>query len=581
VAAAAGAKYILTGSILRTEPALVLTSGISDAATGEVVATQRVDGAEGEDLFVVVDRLSAEVRKDLSLPEAAMHEPDRAVAEVTTDSQEAYQYYLEGREFMDKLYWTEAIDSFQRAVEADSTFAMAYGALAYAGYIVDAPVAWQKEHSDKAMRFMDGATERERYFILAMDAYIREDFDRSFEELERLIARYPDDKKAHAAMALMQYSGREYEEALVSARKAIDLDPSHKEMLNILVYCYERLGDLDNAIEAVNTYIEVAPDEANPYDTRGDLYAYSGRVDRAIDSYEKALEIKPDFYNSLQKMGHMHLYSGNYEEAEMYYNRIASSTNSEERARGRSSLALIPLHQGKFEASLSVLRDGLAADRMDNAEPSEMMTKHHLLATALGEMGEIEDAIEHMGAAVALASAYGHRRVMIMTSALVSLMLEHGMIKEAEEKLEEMKRGIDERGETGVWQYWVGMGSVERARGNTDEALAHFETAAAQAPEWLFITRYCLARAYLEADGLSEAVERFEYILTRYDRTRPFVPVWDVHAHYLLGLAYERSGWNDRAIGKYEEFLEIYKDADPGIPEVEDARSRISRLKTS
>jgi hypothetical protein len=47
-----------------------------------------------------------------------------------------------------------------------------------------------------------------------------------------------------------------------------------------------------------------------------------------------------------------------------------------------------------------------------------------------------------------------------------------------------------------------------------------------------------------------------------------------------LGLAYEKSGWTSKAVDKYEEFLDIWKDADPGIPEVEDARDRLARLKS-
>ena len=52
-------------------------------------------------------------------------------------------------------------------------------------------------------------------------------------------------------------------------------------------------------------------------------------------------------------------------------------------------------------------------------------------------------------------------------------------------------------------------------------------------------------------------------------------------AHYLLGVAYEKSGWNKKAIEQYEEFLEIWKDADPGIPEVEDAKERLANLKST
>ena len=46
-------------------------------------------------------------------------------------------------------------------------------------------------------------------------------------------------------------------------------------------------------------------------------------------------------------------------------------------------------------------------------------------------------------------------------------------------------------------------------------------------------------------------------------------------------IAYDESGWNDRAIEQYEIFLEIWKDADPGIPEIDDALERLAGLRES
>ena len=68
-------------------------------------------------------------------------------------------------------------------------------------------------------------------------------------------------------------------------------------------------------------------------------------------------------------------------------------------------------------------------------------------------------------------------------------------------------------------------------------------------------------------------------MLSRYDTNRALSTIWAVKAHYLLGLAYEKSGWDKKAIEQYEEFLEIWKDADPGIPEVEDAKERLAKLR--
>jgi hypothetical protein len=54
-----------------------------------------------------------------------------------------------------------------------------------------------------------------------------------------------------------------------------------------------------------------------------------------------------------------------------------------------------------------------------------------------------------------------------------------------------------------------------------------------------------------------------------------------VRAHYYLGLAYERSGWNRKAMEQYEEFLDIWKDAHPALPEVEDASERLEKLRAA
>jgi tetratricopeptide (TPR) repeat protein len=74
-------------------------------------------------------------------------------------------------------------------------------------------------------------------------------------------------------------------------------------------------------------------------------------------------------------------------------------------------------------------------------------------------------------------------------------------------------------------------------------------------------------------------VEELEKALLRYDRERTIVPTYAVRAHYLLGQAYERSGWTDKAVEQYETFLDIWKGADEGIEEVEEARERLEALR--
>ncbi len=94
-----------------------------------------------------------------------------------------------------------------------------------------------------------------------------------------------------------------------------------------------------------------------------------------------------------------------------------------------------------------------------------------------------------------------------------------------------------------------------------------------------FVPQYYLASAYLKAGRLADAVDEFERLLERFDLNRTTNAGMAVKAYYHLGVAYEQSGWNDKAIEQYETFLDIWKDADPGIEELEDAKRRLAVLK--
>ncbi|MCK4271412.1 hypothetical protein KAX22_02105, partial [bacterium] len=283
VAERAGVKWILTGSILQTEPYVILTSEISDASSGKILTSQRVAGEEGEDFFSVVDRLSVQTKLDLSLPEGAREERDRAVADVTTHSPEAYRYYLEGQDYNSKLYVKEAKKSFQEALRHDSTFAMAYFRLALLtdGQQRDDLIA-------KALQYSAKISQKEKHYLNSWQALLSDDFEQGIAELEKVVQRYPEEKEAHFWLGTFQrnpcVSGGN-EQAVRHLNKAIEIDPLYKTAYNILAYTYNNMGDFEKSIWAINKYISLAPDEANPYDSRADLYAYNGKIDQAIESY--------------------------------------------------------------------------------------------------------------------------------------------------------------------------------------------------------------------------------------------------------------------------------------------------------
>jgi tetratricopeptide (TPR) repeat protein len=86
-----------------------------------------------------------------------------------------------------------------------------------------------------------------------------------------------------------------------------------------------------------------------------------------------------------------------------------------------------------------------------------------------------------------------------------------------------------------------------------------------------------LAFAYYKSGNLEKAIEEYERIASL---TTGRFQYGDIYAKsfYMLGKICEQKGWEGKAIDNYEKFLSLWKDADPGIAEVEDARKRLNVL---
>jgi tetratricopeptide (TPR) repeat protein/predicted Ser/Thr protein kinase len=578
VAAKAGARWMLLGSILQIEPQVVLTSQLVDVESGKVAASQRITGESGEKVFPIVDRLAAGLKRDLSLPAEAQKEPEPKVADLTTSSQEAYRYYLEGRDLAFKYYNTEAQTSLRRALEFDSTFAMAYLGLA----LVESGQE-KRNLAAKALKYCDRATEAERLYIKAMAAYISGDYPEAAKGLEKVVAVEPDNKFAFIWLGVIHYSDlAQPEQAIREITRAIEIDPLFKPAYNMLAYAYNDIGDFEKSIWAIDKYISIPPEEANPYDSRGDLYAWNGKLDQAIESYRRALEIKPDFYMSLFKLGDMYLYKREYARAESCYKELSSCPDKATRSSGRLYLGIVRAYQGKLEEALRIYDDGLAADRMEGAQGTSHAAKYGMKSSIYLLKKDFDLAVKEAQAEVEAFKEVVTTEAVYGRAFYCYVLAHAGRIAEAQEVAEAMRRDIAGKREAYMSEYWASLAAIEMAKKDPSAALAYLEKAAAADNNAgsSYSYRAYLAQIYLEAGKLGEAVATLEKILSRHDDLRLWYVPGCVEDHYLLGTAYEKSGWNSKAIEQYQEFLEIWKDADPGIPSVEDARQRLEELVT-
>ncbi len=571
VARRAGARWMITGSVLQLQPRLVVTSQTVEVISGDAVASHRVVSLPPEDIFSLADRLSTEIKGDLTLPAEARREPDRPVAEVTTHSPEAYRHYLDGLECHSQYYWREAAACFEEALRYDSTFAMAYY---YLSSLKD------RDLISRAVAYSDKASHRERLYIESRAALLAGERDRAAHLLEDLLEEFPEEKLALVSLARLKSSAGLDSDAIALYQRAIQIDPLYKQPYNALAYIYERTGNIERAIWALDRYIELAPDEANPYDSKGQILARHGRLDEAIRAYRRALDIKPDYSTSLMYLGLMYLFRGDYLEADSCLRALTRNDSPRIRSAARMYRAYIPLIQGRFRQTLSAYDEVIRIDSAERHKTGVDHTEwpHALKAYVLAEIGENDQALRETERAIEIRQRVTPLDSATHMDAYIYILALDGQFEEAERAAKALRRFLETR-DLDLGIYWFAAGSISLTQGWYGRAVDCFEQASATRDR--LEVHYQLACAYLAAGRISEAISRFEALLLVYDSPRASLGHWSAKAHYHLGIAYEQADWPDNAVAEYRTFLDLWRNADPGIAEIRDAQTRLTRLTTA
>ncbi len=172
------------------------------------------------------------------------------------------------------------------------------------------------------------------------------------------------------------------------------------------------------------------------------------------------------------------------------------------------------------------------------------------------------------------------------------LAIKRGDIEEANTRLKEMETIIASTPESQKpilnFMYKSLQGEIHLAEGAFEDTILTLEELLQnrisfdwfsqnnQAVRFLF-AREALARAYEHQGEVDKAISVYEKLILSPVKERPEM----IHPkyHYYLARLYKKSGRTGDAVSHYEKFLSLWKDADPGIAEVEDAREKLSELK--
>ena len=258
--------------------------------------------------------------------------------EWTTRSPEALAEFEAGNEAQAKIYFSEALDHFQRAHEHDPQFVMAKWR--YAALLWDEdPEGAQKLLGEVATADLSGLSAREQFILERWRANREGRTDDAARLLDEYLGKHPDDPYGLSMKANESWGRDDYENATRLFQHLLEIDPNWVSAHNALGYIAMTQGRFVESEEHFKSYRFIVPDQANPHDSLGELLIILGRHDEAEASLERAIELKPDFWASYEHLAIMKAHTGDPDGARAVISRALAAGMPEEIAMAHTCLA--------------------------------------------------------------------------------------------------------------------------------------------------------------------------------------------------------------------------------------------------
>ena len=583
VASHGGATHILIGILTKSGDSYRINTTLQAADTMQIIGSEMVEGKGEESFHNMVDELTRRVKSNFMLSEEQIAgDIDREVGTITTSSAEAYKYYSEGRKYHLNADYLRSIQLMERAIELDPEFAMAYRSMGMS-YDNRGLIAEGKKHFRKAVDLSDRLPERERYIIHGSFYMTSENtYDKAIEAFEKLLELYPDDKFGNHNLGILNENIKEWDKAIERYQECCKSKNADLFDYTGLASAYMGKGFYDKAREVLNSYLENFPDNALIHRGLTRAYIHEGKLDLALEEIDKAFLLDPSHYINLIRKGEIFLYKGDFFRAEKEYQKLMEHELVEAQANGIFWLGRLYLTQGKFKKAESVVTEGIERAKK-LGEPWAVSGYHLMLEANYRGSGNYEQSLKQTEEAWKSAVAADVRWLQI--EALYRRGITYIKMKslaEAEKTAEEYKQMVEEGlNRRLINQYYHLTGLMKLENGKFFEAIKDFNEA-------LSLQSYgpldksalvidSLALAYYLSGDVERAIEEYERI-TSLTSSRSNVGDTYVKSFYKLGKIYEEQGNTAKAIEHYEKFLSLWKDADPGLPEVDDAEKRLADL---
>lgn len=517
------ADAVVLGGFMAFGDQIRISVQLRNVSDGQILGTEQLTANRPSEILSLADLLSHRLSYRLGAPSSGQR---GGLAETMTDNLEAYQYYSLGVQKARAFDNAEAVRLLEKAVELDSNFAMAHARIGYAYAVTGFMPEMGRPYLERASRLSARLSEQDRLDVDAWHAIARRDYPVAVRLFQQIVAQYPNEPEGYARLGYLLLCQEHFDEAVSVLKRGLEIDPEAENLWYSLALVLTGMGPAGEAIAANQHYVALAPNEANAHDSLGLCYEAFGRYDEAIAEFQRALSLNPGFEPAVVHLGHVYFRQGRYKQAiAQYQQSIRDGRFDIARARGYSNVAQVLLKKGD-------LRGAEEAARSEVRYEKDALWNSIVLALARNEKARVTDLKERFFA------------------------------------------GPPGQHTPGMWldprsaAYFRGYLALKS--GARDEAIAQFKEAVRHLSPAILINVYedCLANAYLELGQYNDAIREYQRILN----LNPNYPL----VHYHLAEAYKGQGDSSQAQTEYALSLQVWKNADPDIPEVIRARRNLS-----
>ena len=290
--------YVMEGSVRKYGDKLRITCQLIQSKDGFHVWAENYD-RQMQDLFAIQADVAKQVAQALEIA-LAPTEIEKIEKKPTLNVQ-AYNYYLQGREYYfggatSKERLGLAIKMFEKALEADSNFALAYAGLSdcYSSYVmfgIDPKKSWLEKAEKTSLK------------ALALDQNLAE---------------------AHRSLSRLYFTEGKNQKAFQEAKAAVQANPNYAEAWRLLGNWYEFTGQYPEAEQALMKALELKPTQPGIFGAFMDLYSLQGERKKVEEYFNKGLEIQPSNAGIYSGMAFWLLFWGELEEAKKMAHKALS-----------------------------------------------------------------------------------------------------------------------------------------------------------------------------------------------------------------------------------------------------------------